>query len=202
MQPRALDLLRLWYLAAHGGEARQSEIRPAMGKADRLLYLNENLIEQTETRPAIRVRLSNHGLNFLFDHMNDPVDAKTYATGPILNKVLAALFRLLQERGIGISEVFPLSAAHGQDKNKASLWSRFHSVWEEKHLPDGGLLLRDLRPALPDVSRDRLNGALLEWMSQSKIEIYPFDDNSRITQEDRDAAIVLAGREAYTVLLT
>lgn len=85
-------------------------------------------------------------------------------------------------------------------KNR-TLWAKLNRTWEKKHLPDGGLLLRDLRPAFSDVSSEELDKTLIAWMYEGRMEIFPFDDYARITPEDREAAIILAGREAYIVLL-
>ncbi|MDR1535311.1 MAG: hypothetical protein LBU64_09475 [Planctomycetota bacterium] len=192
------DLLRLWYLLVHGGEARQGEIRPAMEKRHRLAYLELDLIRVKAIRPQILLELTDHAWRFLSERLGDPLETRGHAAGPILGEVLKALDRLMRARGIRLSEVFPLPApALGEGE----LWRRFFRAWEGRRLPDGGIRLRDLREELAGVPREALDETLRSWQREGKIVLYSFDDPSRTTPEDEAAALEVGGRNVYTALI-
>ena len=73
------------------------------------------------------------------------------------------------------------------------LLRRAKAIGSEFLMPGGGLRLSELRKIAREFSREEVDGALLELQRRGDVVIYPFDDPSLVTKEDREAALRTSG---------
>ena len=61
--------------------------------------------------------------------------------------------------------------------------------------------LADLRAALPDVTRDDLDKAILAMGDRGALVLYPIENPRELTYRDREAAILVGGEASHLVYL-
>lgn len=208
---RPISLLYMWLLVTRGGEALLRDIRPECKREYRRPLIARGLIEETPAGRTKKLSLTDAGWHYLATHMTDPVNTMSAATtANVLQGVLAAMDRHMRSTDATFAEVFATPVA-ADAAEKASvvrepiregddeLWARLSQAWSGLQEADMGIRLDKLRPAFADVSRERLDRALLDWLKQDKIVIYPYDDGERVTPEVKAAALKAAGRDLHLI---
>lgn len=137
--------------------------------------------------------------------MDAALPRHTPATGAVLQAVLRRLQPVLQHHGIPLVEIFAPEDL-GQQSSPDPVNSLNDRVAMTCLELGGGranirVRLADLHRALPEISQQVLNDAVLALQDAQRLTLYPLDDPSDITAEDRQAAILVAGYAHHILYL-
>ncbi len=197
---KPICLLHMWLLVTRGGEALLKDIRPECKPEYRRPLLARGLMEESPAGRTKKLSLTDAGWHYLATHMTDSVKTASAAAGAVvLQGVLAAMHRHMRETDVTLAELFSPQTSGQDSLSEATLWDRLSRSWSQLQEADDGIRMEKLRPAFSDVTRERLDSALLALQKEGKIVIYPYDDGERITPEVREAALWVGGRDLHIV---
>lgn len=210
---KPLQRIQLWWLAVHGGEGWQKDLKPAFkGATDRDRMIDAGLLEKERRKGnAIHLKLTDRGWAYLGEHMTSEL-SKTPNAATILEQLLGRLRRHLDARELSLAEFFHPRASVEQQGAAAPdhMPAERPSGPETDGRPDPGGLpsriaeaylrasggernvrvrLADLRDALPEVPRGRLDETLLEMADRGDAALYRLDNPLEINDRDRDAVL-------------
>lgn len=210
MNPDPLQVLFLWNLLAHGGEAWKSALKPDLkGRYGALrragLFEEERRPYPGSGRLRIWVRLSDVGWAWAQAHLDAPISLRSTASGSVLQALLGRLEAYLTLRGIALADVIrptPVATA----PSEGSLETLTEQIGSAYFKLTGGhwnvrVRLADLRQALPAVPRTILDAALLDLARGERLALYPLDDPLEIGDADRAAAIERFGQRLHLVYM-
>ena len=231
-EPKPLQRLQLWWLAVHGGEGWQKDLKPGFkNSADRKHLVEAGLIEVEKPKGnAIYLKLADKGWNYLGEHMAAEL-SKTRNATPILEQLLGHLRRHLDARELALGDFFRPPAEHpraveregpavavapppapearpqpGADGriDPAELRRRIEAAYLRASGGERNVRVRlaDLRDALADVPRDRLDEALLDMAVRGAAALYRLDNPLEIHGRDREAVLMTpAGDPRHIIYL-
>jgi DNA-binding MarR family transcriptional regulator len=205
--PKPSQTLLLWSLLAEAGEAWQRDLKPAVDAKDRRALEQAGLVT-SETRKngksrAIWLAVTDAGWSFANDHLSEPLPEKTQGAAPVLQKWLTRLQAFMQTRGVALAAIIG-NADQPRTPPRSDLRDRIRSAYLDA---SGGAFstrvrLCDLRARLVDVSRDTLDAALLDMLSNNNIMLYALDNRREITTADEQAAMAVGGDTKHLLYLT
>jgi hypothetical protein len=207
---KPIGLLYMWLLVTRGGEACLKDIRPECKPEYRRPLIAKGLVAETPEGRTKRLTLTDAGWHYLATHMTSSIKTMSAATSSsVLQGILASLRRHLGEKDFCLAEIFSPSSSPPADSagmadgtaiaTEGELWHRLYTAWNRLQDTDEGIRLEKLRSAFPELARERLDQALLDWQKQGRIVIYPYDDGERITPEVREAALRVNDRDLHIV---
>ena len=200
--PTPRQTLFLWRLIAEGGGQFSKYMKPAFEKKDHTPLERAGLIEsetrkdaQPGKRPArsLFVCLSEKGWEWVAGHMDAEI-SKSQAAGPVLQFVLTRLGEHLRSQRVSLADFVSQTTAMADrpqpwDDQEVAQLVRAACV----KLGDGQrhvrVRLADLRAALGQIPRDRLDPVLLAMEREGAIILYPLDNPQEIRPLDEEAAI-------------
>jgi hypothetical protein len=215
---KPLYLLFLWRLATSGGSVWNKDVLPAsvVGKDRKIikaLGLIEEAHEKDPTKPKskalLKIYLTEAGWGYLANHLTDPINTRSPATAIIFGQFLGHLSRFLKSRSLNLAEIFLTAIATPTAIESLTLaealvvvQERLEAIRAEKYRPSAGLRLAELRPQLPNVPARLLDQAIIELQKRRYLDLSDLgDDPSQLTELDKNAAIVVAGRQRHLLYL-
>lgn len=176
---------------------------------------------RAKAAPLLKIRLTGQGAAWLRDNGQGPISAQAKIPARLVEFLLEALASpaaqgvlaaLASQAGAepkpgGVSKPGrpgPGSPVRREDSpeplraaeavlDPAQLLRRIREFDPNKLMASGGLRLSELRKAFPELGRDEVDRALIELQKRGDLVIYRFDDPSKITEADREAALMTAG---------
>ena len=221
--------LILWYLLGRGGSAWLMDIRPEPRTAkvwrdlERAgLVMSEK--RHREARPtkgphksrgsargvknprqtnSLWIEVTDAGWAWANSNLSSPVPAKTLSAGPILQAWLTRLHAFMERRGITLAEIVgAVSDSNNVDREtQTALETRIRQAYLQV---TGGawnqrVRLSDLRGLLGGVERSALDAALLKMQQAARLVLFRLDNQREITDEDRQAALLLGGEPRHVL---
>ncbi|MDR1309812.1 MAG: hypothetical protein LBL95_07955 [Deltaproteobacteria bacterium] len=167
---------------------------------------------RSKPRPRYRLALTPKGREYLWGHLPEPGSRDTHNIGPILNFVLEALgkvkagqMELAEALGLGPQDPGAGVPGERQGPDKphgpGELLGHIKGLGPAQFMAGGGLRLCVLRRSLPGWTNDSIDQVLLGLERDGAIVLYHFDDPSRITAEDKEAALHVAGHSRHYLYL-
>lgn len=206
---KPISLLVMWLLASRGGEAPLKDLGVRVDYEYRKPLMAKGFLSEERRGNGKLLTLSDSGWYHLSMHMDAPIGSKSAAVaGAVLQNVLAALNRLMNDRDIRLSEVFapPANAAErpppaeGASGGEAyAMWSRLDGLWSSLQDADESIGLDKARGAFPEMSRHAFDANLMALQRMRKIVINPHDDPERVTPELRAAALRVGDRDMHFI---
>lgn len=203
--------LVLWSLvvAAPGEEPSRSTVKPSLSATERKQLISANLIEEEKRGRATHLLLTDRGWEWAEQQNQLKLSRSTYSS-PVLEKLIQALRGYLGRNDIRLAEVIanlrlPEQGLpqHDGNENPRSVKELIRSACLS--LTGGDLARRvrlaSLRRALPDLSVQSLDEALLQMDRSRTIQLMALEQPSEITTEDTQAAIFIAGQPRHIVYL-
>lgn len=215
---KPISILYLWLLVTRGGESLLKDITPEFKAENRRPLVAAGLLRE-EGRP-IRLTVTDAGWHHLATHVDAPLNTRSAAGIAVTQGLLGAMHRVMERDGYSLAELFsppspalpastptpaePEPATQTGDTGDADddtglVWNRLAEKWDALQDADRGLRLEAVRPVFPDLSRERLDQALLALQRAGKIVVYPYDDGERITPAVREAALTVNGRALHVL---
>lgn len=223
-EPKPVECLFLWRLAAAGGGDWKKAIKPDLDAVTRGRLVDARLIEQQKRKPegsnraVLHLSLTDGGWAWLADHMDAELPKRANAN-ETLRVLIGQLKRFLDARDLSLAELFtvPLTPTPAQaprpepppippspEANGEALSVLIETAY---HRLSGGrknvrIHLADLREELPNVSRERLDDALLEMATHGAVTLYTLQNPVEIQPRDHAAALRTAsGHERHILYL-
>jgi len=203
------ERLVLLRLALEGGETKNTDFKPDLKKQDRDRLVNAGLIEAEKRRPpkggraALYLVLTDEGWAWLAEHLDGelPPQAKPVRT---LQKLLACLKAHLDARGYSLADFITGPPSATKPGSPADI----EKLIELAYLRLSGgranvrVRLADLRTALPEIPRDRLDATLLAMATRGGVALYPLENPVEIQPQDREAVLrTPTGHERHLIYL-
>jgi hypothetical protein len=196
-----MSRLLLWRLALSGGEWL-SQLKPKPDTKHRSALRGAGLITEKKRKPesggpaTTFLELTEEGWNWLNIHAAEPMVLNPRATtAPTLEALVMKLGAYLEANQSSLADfLYPTPATTGPTET-IELPTDLPRLIEKTygHLSSGrsGVRVRlaDLREALPEVPRDRLDTALLDLANRGIISLYPLDNPLEIQPRDREAIL-------------
>jgi hypothetical protein len=200
------ERLILLRLALEGGETKNTDFKPDLKKQDRDRLVRAGLIEAEKRQPpkggraALYLVLTDGGWAWLAEHLDGelPKPVRT------LKKLLACLKAHLDARGFSLADFITGPPSVTKPESPPDV---------EKHIEhaylrlSGGranvrVRLADLRAALPEIPRDRLDATLLAMATRGGVALYPLENPVEIQPQDREAVLrTPTGHERHLIYL-
>jgi hypothetical protein len=163
------------------------------------------LIEAERRRPpergraALHLALTDRGWGWLAEHLDgeQPAQAKPVKT---LQKILVCLKAHLNAHGYSLADFITGPPPERPADIDKLIESAYFGL-------SGGranvrVCLADLRAALPDIPRDRLDATLLAMATRGGVALYPLENPVEIQPRDREAVLrTPTGNERHLVYL-
>ena len=199
--------LILWCIIGKGGGAWRSEVKPEPSAADRKALEKARAITSEKRGRSLWLEVTETGWAWANDHLNAPLPSKTQSAGPILQSWLAYLHAFMQRRGIALAEIM---AGSNEAQAKPDGLTREASNSRETQVrhayldATGGawnerVRLSELRRRLAGVPRQLLDAVLLKMQQASALVLFRLDNQREITDEDREAALLIAGEPRHVL---
>ncbi|MDR3153559.1 MAG: hypothetical protein LBW85_04625 [Deltaproteobacteria bacterium] len=143
------------------------------------------------------------------------------ACGSVSARLLKIVSRFMKANGCTVSDVFndpprrlPSPTGNGDPQgpeggdvpvppppppeppkpiDPVGFYRRLRSIPKRLFMAGGGLRIAVLRKAVPDVPREETDRLLIELQRQGRIVLYEFSSPDMITDEDREAAVMVGG---------
>jgi hypothetical protein len=202
------ERLILLRLALEGGEIKNTEFKPELKKQDRDRLMKARLIEAERLRPpergraALHLALTDCGWGWLAEHLDGelPAQAKPVKS---LQKILVCLKAHLNAHGYSLADFIT-----GPPPKRLEVPADVDKLIESAYFDLSGgranvrVRLADLRAALPDIPRDRLDATLLAMATRGGVALYPLENPVEIQPRDREAVLrTPTGHERHLVYL-
>jgi hypothetical protein len=230
---KPLELIFLWGLATKPeSSAWLAEHRPELAYNVRQQLITQGLIEsikekrqgRTKSYSAQKIYLTDRGWQFLHEHIEDPVNARTYEGAKLFGRFLLSLSRLLKKNGLSLAEVLgdlavspaqdpaaqdpaaqppaPQTPADRTDDLVTVVKKHLETLTQNNYRPEKGLKISDFRKHCPDLPQDQLDAALIELQSQGYLNLNSLaDDPSQLTPEDQKAAVLVAHKPRHLIII-
>ncbi len=192
-----MQTLILWALLAKpGAGALQKDLKPTVGKPDRLALEKDGLIEVSARGRAKWLEVNDRGWDWARRNLAAELPSRSTAGAEILQAWLTRLGAYLQANNLALADVLappPLAAV--------PLGELIRSAYLECA---GGKLnqrvfLSDLRQKLADVSREKLDEALCAMHTHDGMHLSGSDNPRELTEANRAGGLDYKG-EAMFVL--
>ena len=194
---QTLYMLRLTFGAV---EPRLQDLKPPLEPVALRKQLEAQGLIRLEKRGRHRhVLLTDKGWQWMQAHLDARIDtASGAAAGLVLKDLLPRLRSFLENKGFALAELF----AHGDSmapecsqRTRATLLELGQGRAQQR------LTLAQVRAALPQLSRDALDAALLELQRSGAVALYHEDNPAQRSAEVEAAALQLAGSRYHLVYL-
>jgi hypothetical protein len=194
---QTLYMLRLTFGAA---EPRLQDLKPPLEpvalrkqlEAQGLIRLEKRLRHQ-------HVLLTDKGWQWMHAHLSSSIDsAGSSAPRLVLKDLLPRLQSFLQSKGYALADLFSQGDSmerSGSQQVRTRLLELGHGRAQQR------LTLAQVRSALPQLSRDALDAALLELQGSGVVALYHEDNPALRSAEVDAAALQLAGSRYHLVYL-
>ncbi|AMV40828.1 hypothetical protein VT85_25570 [Planctomyces sp. SH-PL62] len=207
LEPKPIEALILWRLAATGGEGWLKDLTKPKLDADKRKRLEAaKLIESAMKKPptgraCLHVALTDKGWGWLGGHLDADLNASTPAGTEVLRLILLRLKGFLERRELSIGELLADAPAPPADGDAAALaTAAYYAISGGR--PNVRVRLADVRRRLPALSRAALDRALLELQTRGEATLYRLDDPREIGPDDREAVFrTPSGEERHIVYL-
>ena len=213
--PTGKERLILWWLAASGGECSLKDVQPKLDAPDRRKLEAADLIESEKRKPAaggravLHVVLTDRGWAWLAEHLEGAISTRSTAGALVLERFLGRLSSFLDARQLTLAEFIRPGPGRAETLDDvappiAGLDRRIEATYFDISggRPNVRVRLADLRRALAEVPRDRLDAALLKLAIGGKASLYRLDNPTEIGPEDREAVLRTAtGEERHIIYL-
>jgi hypothetical protein len=198
-EPKPIERLYLWRLAAGGGGDWKKEIKPDIDAAARGRLIKAGLIEQEKRKPIggklaiLHLSLTDAGWAWLSEQKENEFSSRANSA-ETLRKILSRIHAYLGASNVSLAELLrpresTAPASPPPLQQEPDLRGRIESAYMD--LSGGQVNVRvrlaALRAKLADVPRDRLDAALLSLALDGKASLYRLDDPREIGPEDREA---------------
>jgi hypothetical protein len=207
--PSGTEALILWRLALAGGGDWKKEVKPGLDGPMAKRLRGAGLIEEEKrcpdgsNRKLLFVTLTDRGWQWLGEHLDAPIATRSPAALGVFVRLLARLQAHLPACGLSLAEF--IQSTTTPDKSTASNPAQ---QIEAAYLrlsggrPNERVRLSDLRDALPNLPRTKLDTALLSMASTGAASLYRLDNPLEIGPRDRDAVLrTPSGEERHLVYL-
>jgi hypothetical protein len=202
--------LALWALLGEGGGGYGGKLKPEIEKAERDALQRAGLIEVEKHKGGtLWLTITDKGWDWAEQHLADPLPEKTFAGAFVLRAWLSRVKGYLQAKDVRLAEILatrtmPAPGGLGQVKHDhAALRERIRAAY---HDVAGGfnrrVLLRDLRPKLADIDRDKVDAALMQMMRDEEASLMQLDYRPDVTDEDRDASLQIGSEPRHIIWIS
>ena len=197
--------LILWCLIGKGGGAWRSDVKPEPSASDRKALEKTRAITSEKRGRSLWLEVTETGWAWANDHLNAPLPSRTQSAGPILQSWLSYLHAFMRRRGIALAEIMAEVMRQTKPDDRPA---RNNALRNTGHT---GLSRRDWRRLertcatlstenlLPRVPRQRLDVVLLKMQQASALVLFRLDNQREITEEDREAALFIAGEPRHVL---
>ncbi|MGC0365249.1 hypothetical protein ABH922_003233 [Rhodococcus sp. 27YEA15] len=199
------EALVLLVLMAESREVSNPELKalgPELRVAGRNKLNSLGLIESNvDVRPFTHT-LTDRGWATAADLIGSAAPAGSFSPAKALFTVLAGLRRHFDRNDLRASEVFlpessdPASSIPSDAGTDVEALIT-HAYADLASSPGAWVRLARLRPALPDLSRDDFDRALIALQRRSGVSLIPEENQKTITAEDREAAVFLGNQNNH-----
>jgi hypothetical protein len=189
-------------LMLHVTEASNPDLRQlyhvTIEKSARNQLTQEKLITWRKgLRGAIFHELTDDGWARARDELTLPPIAGTGPAPHLLYGAFRHLNRMMIKSGFQLSDVFD-----GEDPGPLTVEARIRKAYGELAGDPGDLVsLARLRDELPDISRKRLDEALLDLDRQQAIQLEPDPNRMALSDRAKAAAIPLGGEDMHLITI-
>jgi len=212
--PNRNQTLLLWRILAKAGasgEVMQKDLGAKVVAADRQGLVRLGLLDVAKGKAgALTLTVTDAGWGWSDAHLDAPLPTKASAgLSPLLHAWLTLFHGHLRRHSLSLADVF--RPAHGDVHQPPETGTRtvegetaeFHSQIRSAYfsITNGQIktrcLLRDLRPLLPDISRQELDATIRHMATTGEAVLFRLDNRLEITPADVDAAILSGGEPQH-----
>lgn len=201
--PTPIQTLLLFRLLFGGDEPKKSDLKPQLpGPAFKQL-LDAGFVELEKRGRASHVLLTDRAWAWCREHLDAPF-SPTLNAARVLQSLLPRLKGYLDVQGASLADLMAAAAPPPADASTPDVRTRIR----ETCLALGGgrtdtrVRLKNLRAALSDVPRERLDAALFALQREGGLALYHLDDPRQRDAEDEAAAIEVLNSRFHIVYLT
>lgn len=206
--PTPVEITRIYALLGRAGSALQRDMKPAMDRPVREALVAAGFLTARKDKAAnnaLRVELTEAGWEWAGKNLGAP-SSLTGGAGVILHGWMAALARYMAASGVPLIDILCPRPTTPDAEPPPPAPLGFEQVYAAAFALGGGqahvrVRLKDLRRALPDASREQLDGVLRQAADEGRIVLYPLDDPRGRSAEDDAASINLGGMPAHILYL-
>ncbi|MEU8193667.1 hypothetical protein AB0C10_07785 [Microbispora amethystogenes] len=116
---------------------------------------------------------------------------KALAEEPPVTEVAAEPITVVEEPPASV-------AAHSSDDIETMIRKAYAQLADK---PQAWVSLTQLRPLLGDAPRDKVDATLRQMIAQPDVRIVPWESQKSLSQEDRDAAVLIGGQPKHRILI-
>lgn len=224
-EPSPKQVLLLWRMMFLGEEPMQSKTKPGTSKKERDELIQGGFIKPDKRGRASYLNLQNYAWDWAVKNLDAKVSDKSPASGPVLQKVLSLLKIYMQTNDVSLYEFVHAKPREYIPEDDSSVVCvppastpepPAPAVYTEAELEQkirdayfqasGGeartrVRLWRLREILSPIPRPVLDEALRKLMLEGSIILYPLDDPWEMKNEDKEAALKIAGRDHHIIIL-
>jgi hypothetical protein len=199
--------LALWALLGEGGDGYGGKLKPEIEKAEREALLRAGLIEAAKHKGgAWWLTITDKGWDWAEQHLADPLPEKTYGGAFVLRAWLSRLKGYLQAKDVRLAEILATwtNPARGRlESVKLDHTSLRERIRESYRDVAGGfnrrVLLRDLRPKLADIDREKVDATLMQMLRDEEASLMQLDYRPDVTDEDRAASLQIGNEPRHII---
>lgn len=201
--------LVLWKLIITEEEPMISKVQPDLSPAERRRLVQAGLIRLEKRGRASHIVLEDKAWDWAVDNFDVELSVSKYAV-PVLEKLLIKLRAYLHNHQVSLAEILaaseednPLSqpasesleAANSADLSEEDVIKKIRQTYVS--IPDGEagyrVRLYQLREHLPEISKQRINQALLSMQARGEMSLLAAEYLKEINTDDEAAAIDMGG---------
>jgi hypothetical protein len=206
-----MQTLIIWYLIGKGGAAWKKEMKPELKPRDQNALVRAKLIsieqrrDERTRRKSGWVEVTEPGWAWASEHLAGALSQKAPSAGRILQDWLTHLQVFLRRRGISLAdfiteadqprskELETQTSIPLEDRIRHAYLDATGGIWKQR------VRLAELRRRVGGVTKNTLDAALLKMQQASKLVLFRLDNKREITDEDREAAIMIGGEPRHVL---
>jgi hypothetical protein len=190
-------------LAFHDGRVEKvGDLKPSLDPLPRVALRKRGFLEEKKSGRGKAIELTDSGWRWVMEHLDSDLPEKEQVAG-LLMEVLKRLSGFLRANQFDLNDVIrQRQVSRGGDIEQRDARNALLRAAEElggANAPQ--IRLRDLRPKLAKYSRDEVDAAIRELQIERKFSVIPIDLPTDINEDDRKAAIEIAGNSLHAIIV-
>jgi len=200
----------LFALMAEASEISNVDLKERYGFAltgkERRTLNDLKLVESSKRGNPYYHQLTDAGWARCREELTAPCPPRAGTAGGALYALFAGLHRYIERSELSLSDVFrpageapsPVTPRREEPSAPADLEGTIRSAYRRlAKRPGGWVSLVDLRPQLGGAARADVDAALIRLGGVPGVTLVPEDNQKTLTQDDREAALHVGGRDHH-----
>jgi hypothetical protein len=185
-----------------GRVEKVGDLKPDLDTKLRDGLIGRKLLEKKKAGRGTSLELTDGGWRWVMENLDSELPGKEQVSG-LLMDVLKRLSGFLRVNHFNLTDVIQqrqvthVEVREERDANEALL----RAAEDLGGANASQIRLRDLRPKLADYSRQEVDAAIRELQIERKLSVIPIDLPTDINEDDRNAAIEIAGSLMHVIVV-